>query len=181
MNRLYTARFPTIPAFYAFLVPEYKWWEKGPFVVRIDNWDHSYAKKIRKISPERAESRIDTYLDPVELKRVRERLENASGTTDITIRFGATEKKGGGIRGARRGDYCIVGGTFRNGHLTIFYRSLDMIGGFGYDLVLIRELSKKAGLKIKSVTFYAVRAQCFAVKGNSNEKFYPRLKEIFGI
>jgi hypothetical protein len=181
MNRLYTGRFPSIPAFYAELVPEYKWWEKGPFVVRIDGWDHSYARKIRRVSQVRSENRIATYLDPRELDRVRERLESTSGRTDITIRFGATEKKGGGIRGARRGDYCVVGATFRNGNLSMFYRSLDMIGGFGYDLVLIRQLHRKAGLNIKSVTFYAVRAQCFAVKGNSNEKFYPQLREIFGI
>lgn len=171
--------YETIPQAYASLVPTYDShaYLRRPFVLVITQWDDGYAKQIRKINPKRADNRISSYFIPEEIERVRD-LIKLEGKKDFSLRFGR-EKVGRGYHG-KRGDFCLVGGAVAGKkHLTLFYRSLEMIGGFGYDLVLIDELGKQLGLKWKSVTFIATRANVFALKRNSNEKLYPKLKEIF--
>lgn len=168
----------TIPDLYAELVPEYK--SKvfpRPFIACVHNWDDRYGKEVHKINPQRAQNRIDSYIIPEEIIRVND-LVKLEGKKDFSIRFGK-EKIGRGYHG-KRGDFCLVGGSVEaTKHLTLYYRSLELIGGFGYDLCLIRRLSRQLGIEWKTVTFLATRANVFALKRNSNEALYPKLLEIF--
>lgn len=73
----------------------------------------------------------------------------------------------------------MVGGVVRGKNLSVFYRALELIGGFAYDLTLIDSLSRFLERDFQTVTIYTTKAFIFALKGNSNEKLYPKLKEIF--
>jgi hypothetical protein len=96
---------------------------------------------------------------------------------DASIRFGVA-KPGHGYKG-ERGDFCLIGGVYSFGTFTLFYRSIELIGGFGYDLVLIAHVCKELDIEPKFVEIWSPKAFVFALKGNSNEKLYPKLKEVF--
>jgi hypothetical protein len=142
----------------------------------VDEWSESYAEKIRKISERRARNRIANYMLLDELERVAARL---AYTDSASMRFGK-EKQGRGYHG-KRGDFCLLGAAIDRRHLTLFYRSLELIGGLGYDLCIIQHLAQVLGIEWKSVTIHAAHAHVFALKGNSNEKLYPKLRTILGI
>lgn len=156
------------------LVPEYASFQYRPLLVQIQKWDPSYARAIRKLSAERSINRIKNYLDPKEIERVRSKLETKS---EGSMRFGVS-KEGHGYHG-ERGDFCLVGAAIERKNLTLFYRAIELIGGIAFDLVLVDQLSRDLGIPWKKVTIMAARAYTFAVKRNSNEKLYPKLKEIF--
>lgn len=162
-----------IPEFWNRLVPEYKSAVLGAGVFHLI-WDPKYATQILKISEKRATNRCEGYLDSKELGRASKKL---SSKGECSIRFGA-EKRGHGYSG-ERGDFCLVGGVVRGSNLSVFYRSIELIGGFAYDLCLIDCLSLYLKREFKTVTIYTTKAFIFALKGNSNEKLYPKLKEIF--
>lgn len=157
------------------LVPTYTFinWENLLFSYK---WDSDQVKKVLDINPQKAMRRVDTYLNTIELMRFRDKLRNKSSAS---IRFGV-EKEGRGWHNGERGDFCLVGGSYskKKKELTLFYRSLDMIGGFNWDLSIIRHLIIYSCV-IEKVTIYARNARAFAKKGNSNEKFYYQLKEIY--
>lgn len=142
----------------------------------IEKWDDEYARAVRKISAKRSGNRIVNYVDDVELERVAAKLE---GTDSATIRFGV-KKEGHGYH-ADRGDFCLLGGSINGKHLHLYYRSLELIGGLGYDLCIIEHVGDYLSIPWKSVTFHAAKANVFALKGNSNEKLYPQLLEVFGL
>jgi hypothetical protein len=162
-----------IAAFWNYLVPEYKSKVVGPLVVNLQ-WDPKYAEQIQEISPKRAGNRVKGYLDSQEMGRVYAKLYSKR---EASIRFGA-EKTGHGYSG-ERGDFCLVGGVVRGGDLSLFYRSLELIGGFAYDLTLINTLEDVLERHFKFVRIYTTKAFVFALKGNSNEKLFPKLQEIF--
>jgi hypothetical protein len=168
-----------IPQAWKILVPEYRSARYSPVVVDIKRWEPKYAKAIRKISEKRSCSRIENYIIPEEIKRVKERVNSK----DTSIRFGR-KKEGHGYHGDR-GDFCLLGGAIHGGgyhsgrDLTLFYRSLELIGGFAYDLVLIHHLSEVLELRWRSIRILANSAHAFALKKNSNEKLFPKLVEIF--
>ena len=137
-------------------------------------WEPRYAEGIRKISEKRALNRVTNYLDPNEISRVKVKLVTKK---EASMRFGVG-KFGHGYHGDR-GDFCLIGGVIRGRDLVVFYRSLELIGGFAYDLCLFRELEKLIDVRWKSVTIMATKANVFALKGNSNEKLYPKLRKIF--
>lgn len=137
-------------------------------------WDPKYAEQIQEISPKRWTNRLSGYLDSKELDRASKKL---SSKGECSIRFGA-EKQGHGYSG-ERGDFCLVGGVVRGKSLSVFYRALELIGGFAYDLTLIRSLERYLETEFQTVTIYTTKAFVFALKGNSNEKLYPKLKKIF--
>lgn len=155
-------------------MPEYRSAVYSPVVVQIQQWESKYAYEIEKISAKRAKNRIENYLIPVEMRRVYERLQTKE---ECSIRFG-NKKEGHGYHGAR-GDFCLVGGSINGRRLTVMYRSLELIGGFGYDLCLIQRLGEELNIDWKSVMILAARAHVFALKGNSNEKLFPKLREVF--
>ncbi len=171
---LTSVRTRTAATAFAILVPRYKSRSLGPLVLQMDEWDPSLPRKIRDISERRSANRISNYLIPEEIERVRERLVD---TDSASIRFGR-EKKGRGYHG-KRGDFCLVAGAIERRNLTLFYRSLELIGGLGYDLCIIEYLGALLDIKWKSVTIHAARANVFALKGNSNEKLFPKLQRIF--
>lgn len=154
-------------------MPSYSARVVGPLVVHLA-WEPKYAKQIAEISLKRVLNRCEGYLDSKELARSSKKLESKG---ECAIRFGA-EKRGHGYSG-ERGDFCLVGGVVRGNNLSVFYRSLELIGGFAYDLCLIDALSQQLFHEFKTVTIYTTKAFVFALKGNSNEKLYPKLKEIF--
>ena len=167
----------SIPALWTTLVPTYRSVNYGPISFRV-HWDPKYAKLIQKISPQRAINRWRNYVAGEELERVIIKLIRKGGAS---IRFGNV-KSGHGYSG-ERGDFCLVGGSMAGRDLSLYYRSLELIGGFAYDLTLINALA--TGLfgetyqTLKTVTFHTQKAFVFALKGNSNEKLYPKLQRIF--
>jgi hypothetical protein len=163
----------SIPQAWKYFVPRYQSRNYGAQVFLLQ-WDPRYAKDIIQISSRRAQSRLDGYIDPKEMSRVAKKLETKG---EASIRFGA-EKTGAGYHG-ERGDFCLVGGVIQGKKLGLYYRSLEMIGGFAYDLCLIDYLAARFQRTWKNVTIYAWKVNVFALKGNSNEKLFPKLQEIF--
>lgn len=129
------------------------------------NWDKCDAEKMREISAKRCDKRIASYIIPGELERSRG-----------SIRFG-NKKEGHGYHG-KRGDFCLVGGSYKSGHLHVLYSRVELIGGFHFDLAVFAEVEKALG-RIKDVTIYAPHAFVFALKGNSNEKLYGKLVKYY--
>jgi len=163
----------TIPDFWNNQVPKYESKNYGTMVVDLI-WNPKYGRAIEQISAKRAANRWNNYVSPIELERVKAKLTSKG---EASIRFGA-EKTGHGYSG-ERGDFCLVGGVIKGKNLALFYRSLELIGGFAYDLTLINGLGDNLGIKLNLVTIYTCKAFTFALKGNSNEKLYPKLQTIF--
>jgi hypothetical protein len=168
--------FESIPQAFNTLVPHYlsKSWKNQFFSIK--SWDNRYGDQVAAINPKRATDRVKAYLNMEEIIRVNHLLYGM-GKKEVSIRFGF-EKKGKGYHG-ERGDFCLVGGAIKGRHLTLFYRSLEMIGGFGYDLHLINQLGKQLNIECwKTVTIFATHSQVFALRRNSNEALYPKLLKI---
>lgn len=163
-----------IPEHWFTLVPSYKSVVYPGAIFRLI-WNPSYAEEIQKISTKRATNRFANYVDPIEMARAQKKLMTKG---EASVRFGVA-KTGHGYKG-ERGDFCLVGGVIRGRDLTVFYRSLELIGGFAYDLCLFHEVESLIGVSWKTVTIMATKANVFALKGNSNEKLYPKLVKIFG-
>jgi hypothetical protein len=163
-----------LPQAWKILVPEYHSVRYSPVVIDIKKWESKYAQAIAKISAQRATNRIQNYIIPEEVIRVRQRLLSRDSAA---IRFGK-KKDGHGYHG-ERGDFCLVGGTIEHRSLTLFYRSLELIGGLGYDLVLIERLGELLAIDWQKIRIMANSAHVFALKKNSNEKLYPKLREVF--
>jgi hypothetical protein len=163
----------TIPEFFSLFVPAYKSVNHGALLASLQ-WSNRYAPVVRAISPKRAANRQDAYLDKDELGRAYLKLAQKG---EASIRFGV-EKKGHGYTG-ERGDFCLVGGVIRRRELTVLYRSLELIGGLAYDLTLFDYLADYFETRWDYIHILATKAFVFALKGNSNEKLYPKLKEIF--
>jgi hypothetical protein len=148
-----------------------------PFMADLKPWDNLVGERIAAISPSRARKRWNTYVSENELERVQARLEKSP---KVSIRFGVS-KTGQGFKGAR-GDFCLVGGAIVRRHLTLFYRSLELVGGLGYDLTLISTLSDRLEIPFSRVTIYAVSAFVFAPQCNvshTKEKLFNQLQDIF--
>lgn len=163
-----------IPQAWKILVPEYRSAVYSPLVVQIQKWESKYAEAIEKISQKRAANRFSNYVSESEVERVRARLQRSDQSS---IRFGV-KKEGHGYHG-ERGDFCLVGGAIDGRKLTVMYRSLELIGGLGFDIVLIDRLGQLLEIEWKSVQILAARTHVFALKGNSNEKLFPKLKKVF--
>jgi len=163
----------TIAEHWNTLVPEYRSVTYPLLVMRVE-WNPEYAELIEKISLTRAHNRFRNYVDHEELTRASFKLQSKG---EASIRFGVS-KSGHGYNG-ERGDFCLASGVIRGKNLTLFYRSLELIGGFAYDLTLIRGIQNKY-FNFNTVTFIATKANVFALKGNSNEKLFPKLQRIFG-
>lgn len=163
----------SIASTWNYLVPAYKSRSYPGLIIRFD-WDVSYSQAIERISEKRSLNRCANYLDKAELTRAANKWSRKG---EASIRFGVS-KPGHGYNG-ERGDFCLVGGVIRGKHLTLLYRSLELIGGLAYDLCLISMLSSYTSIPLKTVTILATKANVFALKGNSNEKLFPKLQEIF--
>jgi hypothetical protein len=146
------------------LVPKYKSKSIKNLQFTFD-WDKRDAEKMREISARRCDKRIASYIIPGELERSRG-----------SIRFGV-KKEGHGYHG-KRGDFCLVGASYRSGHLHVLYSRVELIGGFHFDLAVFSEVEKVLG-RITDVTIYAPHAFVFALKGNSNEKLYKKLNDYY--
>lgn len=164
-------------AFFNALVPDYIGRTYRPLVARIKPWDgRVIAPQLRALSATRADKRIAGYVDPHEVWRVKQKLltkDNAS------IRLGV-EKTGHGYTG-ERGDFCLLGGALRGSHLTVFYRRLELIGGWAFDVCLIEHLAQELGIEFKTVQIMAVQADVYALRDGSGEKerLFARLQEIY--
>lgn len=165
-----------IPKFWNENVPRYESKSLGFMIVKLV-WNPIYAMEIEKISQKRAANRYANYVDPKETERVNKRYHAKSGGNETSIRFGV-KKEGHGYHGKERGDFCLVGGVVKPGKLLVFYRSLELIGGFAYDLTLFRQLELDLAIRLREVVIIASHAQVFALKGNSNEKLFPKLQSI---
>lgn len=163
--------YATVGRFWRHHVPAYKSGVFHPLFARFPFAEvPAAAKRIRKISERRSNNRIGNYVIESELSRVQAR------GRDFSIRFGV-KKPGHGYNKAR-GDFCLVSAVYAGSNLTLFYRSIELIGGFAYDLVLIDEVCRRLGITPRFIEIWAVKGFVFALKKNSNEKLYPKLKEI---
>ena len=146
------------------MVPRFKShsWNK---LVMSFRWDPRIVDFMESVSKKRCLKRIESYVIPGELDRSRG-----------AIRFGH-QKSGHGYH-KQRGDFCLIGGSFRKGHLTVFYRTVELIGGLHFDLAIYREVERHLG-KIKDVTIMADRACVFGLKENSGEKLYYQLRKFY--
>lgn len=159
-------RYRSLSEMWLSLVPEYRSKAYVPLHVSFP-WDRAVAEEMWKISPKRCEKRMRSYVIPGELER-----------SDGSIRFGHS-KTGRGYHGNKRGDFCLVAGVYGKGQLTVFYRALELIGGFHFDLPLYAAVEDVMG-PIKRVNIFAVRAFVFGVKGvksMTKERLYEQMRE----
>ena len=164
-----------MPQVFHRLTPIYKSRKFVPFHVKFQ-WDRTLADRVYAISPKRAEKRIRSYVSPDEAIRVHDKI--SENKQSVSIRFGV-KKEGHGISGSR-GDFCLVAGVLtRKKHLTLYYRSLELLGGLHYDTTLIAFLESTLGVALQTIEIYAVEAHAFALRGNSNEALYEKLKVIY--
>ena len=145
------------------LVPAYRSRSYQPLHISFP-WDPEYAAWAERLSPSRVAKRRRSYEIPGELDR-------STGS----IRFGV-EKTGAGVAG-RRADFCLIGAAFhRERHdLTVFYRRLELQGGLHFDLPMFQTIHDDFRT-IRTLTIYALVADVFAPKGNSNERLNPVLR-----
>lgn len=164
-------------------MPDYKSWNAGNLLDSFgwNNKARKYADQIREVSERRSTNRINSYFIPDEIDRVRMRLK--TGANNVSIRFGRL-KKGTGFHPGERSDFCLIGGVVSGSEtsrrLLLFYRSIEMTGGFAFDLVLIRKLEIMLNIEFKQIEIWAHNHFSIAIRGNSNQKLYPKLKLIFG-
>ena len=167
------ADYPSVAAFHDDLVPTYKSAVYRPLLATIRGASLlEVGHRVSLINPKRAAKRIQSYVDPAEMVRVRSKMLTKDGAS---IRFGVA-KDGLGYHG-ERGDFCLVGGYAEKMDLYLFWRSLELIGGFGYDLALIDHVCDQLHIRPVRFHLHAMTANVFALQGNSNQKLFPKLKE----
>lgn len=173
---------PDLPTAWKTLVPTYTSAQYRPLVVQIKNYDGKYAKLIEEISWKRTNSRWENYVDPLELMRVKKKMQSKD---EVAIRFGVA-KGGHGYHG-ERGDFCLIGAAIQGKSmknavpprkLTLFYRSVELIGGLAFDLAMLEWVAEKLEVRWTQLSIMAANANVFAVRKNSNEKLYPKIQEI---
>jgi hypothetical protein len=146
-------------------VREYKSKSYTPFHVTFP-WDSEAIKLVWSISEGRCRKRLNSYLIPGELERAR-----------TSVRFGH-EKPGRGYQ-TQRGDFCLLAGSIKSGHLTLHYRSLELIGGLHFDLPVWDAVNDAIG-PVKKVSIFAAYAFVFGVRGNKSmtkERLYGQVNE----
>lgn len=139
-------------------------------------WDRELAEAVTSINPKRRDKRVASYVNHSELARVYPRVENGK---DFSIRMGVS-KTGAGNFG-ERGDFCMLGASYSKKVLTLHYRSLELFGGMVYDQAIIREIEDyyEGLLPIKKVVNMCASCHSFALRGNSNQKLFEKLKPIY--
>lgn len=157
------------------LVPEYKSRSYRPLMgkVRMSDDDWTICRRLGKLSTVRAQRRWASYIDEDELTRCGER------GSDWAMRCGVS-KTGHGYHGGR-GDFCLAAVVWQKDELTLMWRSLELIGGLCYDLWLMGELCRRLELRPRRVNLYACSANVFALRRNSNEKLWPRMRRIMAL
>jgi len=167
--------------FFNTFCPEFVGMTYRPLVVKIRDWDGAeFAPRIHDLNAEQAAKRWAAYVGTEEVARVADKLR---GKDNASFRFGV-KKEGYGYRG-ERGDFCLIGGAIRQGHLTVFYRRLELINGWSWDAWMLERLHaelKAAGALAmgstwKTVQIMAVQADIFAREGATGQ--YERLKELY--
>lgn len=154
--------FETYGALFKYFVPSYKSKSYRPFIARLV-WDPRMDEAVRSVSDQRCEKRLKAYVIPGEFDR------QVSGE-HRAIRFGF--KKGGhnGIHKKERADFCLVGGSYHRHHLTVFYRSIELIGGLTFDLAIYAEVERQFG-KIKTITIMSPSAHVLALRRKNNPTY----------
>lgn len=140
-------------------------------------WDEAQVNDILDISRPRALKRIATYVIPTELPRIAKLLEDQP-KRGASMRFGL-KKLGRGISHENgRGDFCLVGGVIERRTFTAFYRSVDLLGGFLYDLAIFQHVFNELSLKPRVVNIFAVKCGVAALRGNSNEALHAKIMKL---
>lgn len=159
-------------------VPSYKSRTFRPFVISF-KWDRSVVDMMRGISEARCENRVESYIIPGELERVKDKRIDS-----CAIRFGHKKRaRAGGLQlgriNGKRGDFCLIGGTIKGKALHVFYRSIDLIGGLHYDTAIFEHIEESLDIRFRRIVIYAPQAFVAAIPKNSNEKLFHRLKELY--
>lgn len=158
--------FDTLAHLWLHYVPEYKSKSYRPFIASF-KWDLRQAKQICALRPSRGEKRIAAYVIPGELER--------NHRASRAIRFGHKKAGHNGIHTQERADFCLVGGAFDKGHLTVFYRSLELVGGLPFDVAIYAHVEEALG-QIKRVTIMSPQAHVLALRRDNNDT-YERVSE----
>jgi hypothetical protein len=147
-------------------VPEYHSKAYTPFHVTFP-WNSLLANLPYKISTNRCRKRIDSYVIPGEFERAK-----------TSIRFGH-EKSGKGYH-TQRGDFCLLAGSVKGNHLTLYYRALELIGGLHFDIPVWHKAIEETHSQIRTISIFAAHAFVFGVKGNKSmtkERLYGQVNE----
>lgn len=161
-------KFASLTDLWLHYVPEYRSKSYRPFIASF-LWDPSIAAGIRRLSDTRCDKRIAAYIIPGELER--------SSRESRAIRFGHYKSGHNGIHTKERADFCLIGGAYDKGTLTVFYRSLELVGGLPFDTAIYRYVEKKLG-RVKKVVIMSASAHVLALKRNNNDT-YERVNDFF--
>jgi len=63
--------------------------------------------------------------------------------------------------------------------LTLFYRNVELIRGFPFDLCLVNEIGRRLGIEWSSLSFHAVHSEVYCPKVSPFKKLYYQLHDIF--
>lgn len=175
------AEFETIGEAWMTLVPTFKDHKYRPLFIRINNWQSGVVSEISNLSPSRTRKRWDTYITQIEIDRVR-RFHPYAQQRGVSFRFGGVEKTGKGI--AEKRDFCLMSAVIRKRHLTIMYRSLELTGGFAFDLPVFSGLGVALGVSWESLTIFAFNANVHSVHDTENKSgtsygIWKKLRAIF--
>lgn len=154
--------FGTYKELFKTYVKGYKSVHYRPFIVRL-RWDPSIVDHVRAVSSTRCDKRLRAYIIPGEMDR------KVSGRSRA-IRFGFQKSGHNGIHTKERADFCLVGGSYDKQHLTVFYRSIELIGGLTFDLAIYGEIERVLG-RVRTVTIMSPTAHVLALKRKNNPTY----------
>lgn len=173
--------FEDIADFFEHVTPSYL--PRRPSQMHFEyGWRSDLVNVVRRISEKRAEKRVQSYIIPSEIERARgvtKRVGFRPSKDGLSPRFGFHKSGRGGRAGVERADFCLIAGSYAKRRLTLFYRSLELIGGLHYDQCIIDHVQRELAIKLETVEVFAVQASVFARKGNSNEALHHKLKEAY--
>lgn len=131
-------------------------------------WDEKLVSFEGKFRPGKSEKRWDKYMIPGELERFISEVNG--GKSRGVIRFGNKKEKG---------NFCLVGGTLEGSTFTIFYRALEISLEWPFDMVLLNQIIKKSGIKVKKLVVIANRA--FTSTRAGRRSYYHKLRKVLGV
>ncbi len=143
--------------------PDFRGWRN---LILYMPWDDKLVT-FEGFRPGKIEKRWVRYMIPGELERFKvEVAEKGQGV----LRFG--NKKD-------RGHFCLLAGTIESGTLTLFYRSLELTLEMIFDLVMINQIIKETGIKVRRLEIIAKKA--FASTRAGRRQYYSKLRKILGV
>lgn len=135
-------------------------------VILVMPWDDKLVS-FNGFREGKIEKRWQRYMIPGELERFQRKIaEKGRGA----LRFGNKKDKG---------DFCLLSGVFRNGTFTLFYRSLEVSLEMVFDLVMVNQIIKQTGIRVKKLEIIAKWA--FLSSRAGRKQYYQKLRKILEV